>query len=63
VTSWPCVSSNVTRLVLIWPVPPMTQILMPATLPSTGAVANVRALSDQRALERHDVGSIDIIDS
>jgi hypothetical protein len=49
--------------VLILPVPPMTQILMPATLPPNGAVANVRALSDQRSLQWRDVGSIDVSDS
>jgi hypothetical protein len=36
---------------------------MPATLLADGAVANVRALSDQRSLEWRDVGSVDVIDS
>jgi hypothetical protein len=41
----------------------MTQILMPATLLSAGAIANLRALSNQRSLEWHDVGSFKIINS
>src|SRR5262245_19010564 len=40
VTSWPCLSSNATMLVLILPVPPMTQILMRATLLRDGRHAS-----------------------
>jgi hypothetical protein len=54
-TSWPCWSSNVTRLVLILPVPPMMQVLMSTTLLSDDAVANLRDLSNQPSPEWHDV--------
>jgi hypothetical protein len=39
----------------------MTQILMPTTLLSNGAIANLRALSNQRSPEWHDVSSRKVI--